>query len=396
MTTHTHGRRLSDDGIVIAGGGLTGQRCAETLRRNGYTGALRLVCAERHLPYDRPPLSKAALLDDADARGLAYRAGPWYQRQSVDVLLGVRATALDADRRTVALSDGHALRYRRLLIATGGRPRPLPLLSGYDNVSVLRTLEDAARLRSVLAAGRRLAIIGAGFIGLEIAATARRRGVAVTIIEAANCPLEGVLGTRLGSWFARLHRDEGVDVRTGVTVESALGARSVRSLRLSTGAVVETDHVVVGVGSAADVDWLRDSPLGTPAGVTVDAQGRTGLPDVFAAGDAAATFDPVSGRHVAGSHWEAAARDGTRVAQLMLGLDPGPRPLTSFWTDQYGLRIQYVGRRRPGDVLAIDGQPSRRDFTATFLRQGRIVAALLVNRPRQLPAIRQAIEKGTA
>lgn len=206
-------------------------------------------------------------------------------------------------------------------------------------------------------------------------------------------PLENVLGPELGGWFHRLHAAEGVDLRTSTTVDQVIGDATVRGLVLSDGSRIEVDHVVVGVGSAPHVGWLADSGLEAARGVPVDADGRSACPHVFAAGDAAATFDPVSGSHLPGSHWEAAARQGARVARGMLRLSIGEAPLTSFWTDQYGLRIQYVGRRVPGDTLVIDGEPEARSFTATFSRAGRAAAALLVDRPHDLPAARKRIER---
>ena len=237
-------------------------------------------------------------------------------------------------------------------------------------------------------------MIGAGFIGLEIVATARGLGADVTVIEAAEHPLVGVLGARLGSWFARLHRAEGVDVRTGVTVDRVHSNGAVHGLRLSDGSVVAVDHVLVGAGVVPDVAWLADCGLDARHGVPVDVDGRTDMDHVFAAGDAAATFDPGCGRYVPGSHWEAAARQGARVGRVILGLDPGPAPTTSFWTDQYGLRIQYVGNGRRANSIEIDGDPDGRDFTAIFSVDGRAIAALLVDRPRALPATRKLIEKG--
>lgn len=394
MTTCTRRGSRSHDGIVIAGGGLAGQRCAEALRRGGYGAPIRIVCSEPHRPYDRPPLSKELLTDAACDDRLSYRPARWYQDESVDLLLGVSATALYPAARRVALSDGTALHFQQLLIATGGRPRTVPLLAGYTNVSVLRTVDEARALREVLADRPRLAVIGAGFIGLEIAATARRLGVDVTIVEAAACPLIGVLGPRLGGWFADLHRAEGVDVRTGVTVERVHANHAVRALRLSDGSVVAADHVLVGAGVEPDVGWLSGCGLDVSRGVPVDVNGATAIDHVFAAGDAAATFDSGCGLHVPGSHWEAAGRQGTRVGRLMLGLDPGPAPPTSFWTDQYGLRIQYVGNGRLADSFEVDGDLERRNFTAVFSRAGRAVAALLVDRPRALPAARNLIEKG--
>jgi 3-phenylpropionate/trans-cinnamate dioxygenase ferredoxin reductase component len=394
MTIRMHRRRALRDGIAIAGGGLAGQRCAETLRRGGYEGAVRLVCSEPHRPYDRPPLSKELLTDAACDTAVPFRPGGWYADQSVDLLLGVGASALSPAEHRLELSDGTELRYEQLLISTGGRPRTLPVLSGYENVSVLRTLDDARALREVLASHPRLAVVGAGFIGLEIAATARKLGVEVTLVEAAGCPLIGVLGAELGAWFSRLHQAEGVDVRTEVTVDRVDANGTVRALCLSDGSAVGVDHVLVGTGIDPEVAWLAGSGLDAARGVSVDVNGRTAIEHVFAAGDAAATFDPSRGRHVSGSHWEAARRQGARVARMMLGLDPGPAPLTSFWTDQYGLRIQYIGDARLADSIEIDGDPESRDFTAIFSHAGRAVAALLVNRPRALPTARNLIEKG--
>jgi NADPH-dependent 2,4-dienoyl-CoA reductase/sulfur reductase-like enzyme len=392
--TRQSNRRAPSDGITIAGGGLAGQRCAETLRRAGYEQAIRLVCSEPRRPYDRPPLSKELLTDTAHDAELPYRPADWYREQAVDLLIGVSAMGLDPAARRLALSNGSSLRFEKLLIATGGRPRTLPILSGYDNVSVLRTLDDARVLREVLASDARLAVIGAGFIGLEIAATARRLGVEVMLVEAASCPLIGVLGAELGGWFARLHKAEGVDVRTEVTVDRVSSNRSVRALRLSDSSVIAVDHVVVGTGIVPDVGWLTGSGLDISRGIPVDVHGRTAVEHVFAAGDAAATFDEGCGRHVPGSHWEAAGRQGERAARAMLGLDPGAAPLTSFWTDQYGLRIQYVGQSHSANSIEIDGDPETRNFSAIFSRAGQAVAALLVDRPRSLSAARELIEKG--
>lgn len=382
------------DGIVIAGGGLAGQRCAEMLRREGWERPIRVLCEEPYLPYDRPPLSKEMLTRVSVARDLSFRSADWYVRNGIELLPGVAATHLSPAEHRVELSTGERLRYDRLLIATGGRPRGLELFSGFDNVSVLRTVDDARTLRERLLAVDRLALVGAGFVGLEIAASARSLGLEVTIVEALPAPLAHVFGSELGRWFTQLHERHGVHVLAGRTVRRAVGHARIRSLRLSDETVVEADHVVVGVGSDPRCAWLAGSGLDAAAGVPVDARGQTSIPDVFAAGDAAAVFDPNLGRHVPGSHWEQAARQGARAAVAMLGGEPGRPPLTSFWTDQYEIRIQYLGRSSSTDHVQIDGDPGVPCFTATFHRDSRPVAALLVDRPRSLPAARRMIEEG--
>ena len=387
--------RSAPQHIVLAGGGLAAQRCAEALRRVGYSGAIRMVCAEPHAPYDRPPLSKQLLAGTRDEPSLALCPAGWYAAHDVELLLGVGAAGLRTAERTLVLADGAELRYDRLLIATGAHARRLPAFTGRGNVSVLRTVDDSRSLRDALAGAERLAVIGAGFIGQEVAATARLRGCAVTMVEPQSQPLASVLGPHVGAWFARLHRAEGVEVLAGRTLRGVSGNGAVTGLELSDGRRIAVDHVVVGVGVDPAADWLGGSGLTGQAGVPADDCGRTRAEDVFAAGDVAARYDAASGRWAAGSHWEAAARQGARAARAMLGLDPGKSATAGFWSDQYGIRIQYLGRARPDDAVAIEGDPEARDFTATFSRGGRAVAVLLVNRSRGLPAARALIEKGT-
>ena len=394
-------------GVVIAGGGLAAQRAAETLRRGGYEGRLRLICAEPHRPYDRPPLSKAVLAGSGD--DLGYRPADWYDEHGVELLLGRSAASLDCRAHAIVLGDGERLAYDRLLIATGSRPRRLPILDGFANVHTLRTVDDARALRAALLAGRRLVVVGAGLIGQEVAAAAARAGVHTTIVEAAAAPLQAVLGTEVGAWFADLHREHGVDVVVGAQIAAAhgeerrgsrqvapspprdsLGARDRRrvvALTLTDGRRVPCDHVVVGVGVDPALGWLAGSGL-DPRGVPIDASGRTPAPDVFAAGDAAATYDPLLRRHVPGGHWEAAGRQGVAAARAMLGDAPRRPAPASFWSDLYDTRVQCLGNARLADRTAIDGDPAARDFAITFTRGGAPVAVLLVGRPHELPRAR--------
>jgi 3-phenylpropionate/trans-cinnamate dioxygenase ferredoxin reductase subunit len=379
-----------DDGVVIVGGGLAAQRCAETLRRGEYPGRLRIVCAEPHRPYDRPPLSKELLRVEGEAESPAFRPEQWYQERDIELLLATSATALDPDAHRLELADGSAVSYEHLVIATGARPRTLPLFDGYTNVSTLRTLEDSRLLRRLLTQGSRLAIIGAGFIGQEVAAAARAAGVDVAVIELESLPLVGLLGPELGRWFAELHSAEGVDLILGEVVSSISGGERIESLTLSDDRSVACDHVLIGVGVTSDVGWLESA--GLPAtGVPTDASGRSELPDVFAAGDAAAAYDPFLARHVVSGHWEAASRQGIQVAGALLGREPAPSPLPSFWSDQYGTRIQYLGHAQLADDVTIEGDMTARDFVAHYTRDGELVAAVVVGRPRAVGELRQRL-----
>jgi NADPH-dependent 2,4-dienoyl-CoA reductase/sulfur reductase-like enzyme len=377
-------------GVVMVGGGLAAQRAAETLRRRGYEGRVRIVCAEPDPPYDRPPLSKQVLAGTATDDTVAFRTPGWYRDLDVELLLGTRAVALDPGARRVRLGSGRELDYGAVLIATGGAPRALRFLD-HENVHTLRTLEDARRLRAELRPGARLAIVGAGFIGQEVAATARRRGVDVTIVEALETPLERILGVRLGGWFADLHAEEGVEVLTGVGLAGAHGGRLVEQLILRDGRRLPCDAVLVGVGTEPTTEWLAGSGLGE-GGVKVDSCGRTAVPDVYAAGDASLPFDPRHGCYSRTEHWGAAAWQGAAAARAMLGEDTGTPPLPSFWSDQYGIRIQCVGHPHLADSAVIEGSPADRDFEALLTRSGVPVAGLAVGRPRAIPAFRELIE----
>ena len=384
---------MRDDGILIVGGGLAGQRCAETLRRRGYEGPVRMLCAESEPPYDRPPLSKAVLAGSAEEGSVAFRPADWYGENEVELLLGTRAEGLEAGANLVVLAGGEPLPYSKLLVASGGEARRLPFLEGFENVHYLRTLADSRRLRAELAGGVKLAIVGAGFIGQEVAATALGLGAEVTIIEAMEVPLAPILGAELGRWFADLHQEEGARLLTGAMLERARGGERVEQLLLADGTAIDCDVVVAGIGTVPATGWLRGSGLGE-RGVEVDVHGRTAHPDVFAAGDASIPFDPRFRAHARTEHWDAAAWQGAAAAKAMLGEEPGTPPLPSFWSDQYGVRIQSVGHPHHGDAVVLDGDPAGRDFEAVFLRAGAPVAGLTVGRPRSIPALRKRIEAG--
>lgn len=349
--------------IVIAGGGLAAQRCCERLRRKGYDGRIAMVCDEPHAPYDRPPLSKQYLAGKM-TEAPRLRPDEWYRDNSVELILGERAAALRADTHELELASGSVLRYKRLLIATGAKPRLLPGLDGL----VLRTLADAERLRDSLVPGTRLAVVGAGFIGQEVAATARQLGVEVTIFEAMPAPLAHIVGVETGNWFTRLHRE----YRVRVLTNTAFDPRDAYCF----------DQVVVGVGVVPATDWLAGTPIGPngTAAIRADHAGRTCLPDVFAAGDCAGS-----------QHWEAAVMQGGGAALAMLGEPTPAPPPSSFWSDLYGIRINWMGDARGADSVDVDGEPDAKDFSVTYRRDGKTVAGLLVGRPQALPALRKEL-----
>jgi 3-phenylpropionate/trans-cinnamate dioxygenase ferredoxin reductase subunit len=384
---------MSDSGVVIVGGGLAAQRCSESLRKLDYDGRITILCGEDVRPYDRPPLSKAVLAGEQPTDELAFRPQDWYDAQAIELAMGKKASALHADRHAVELEDGSEVRYEKLLIATGSSPRRLPLLDGPPNVLTLRDAGDAVALNKAMVPGAKLIIIGAGFIGQEVASTARKLGTEVTILEAMPQPLTAILGPELGSWFADMHREEGVKVlcSTMATEVELDDEGRVTALLTDDGLRLECDVVVVGIGVAAADEWLHGSEL--DGGIKIDAGGRTAAEDVFAAGDVASQLDPYSGDYARSEHWESAGRQGVAAARTMLGLELANPSLASFWSDQYGLRVQYLGYSAGADSFEIDGEPGDRNFSAIWKSGGRPIGALLVDRQRHLPGWRREINE---
>jgi NADPH-dependent 2,4-dienoyl-CoA reductase/sulfur reductase-like enzyme len=298
-------------------------------------------------------------------------------------------------QRRVELAGGECLPYDRLLIATGAAPVFPAVLRAGPNVQGLHTLEDALRLRVALGRGVRLAVVGAGLVGQEVAATAVAAGAWVTLIDVAPRPFDSLLGPALGGWLADLHHAAGVDVRLGRRVTGVAGAARVHALRLDDGAQVACDHVLVACGVRPATAWLAGNGV-DPRGVVVDGEGRTRLPGVFAAGDAACPLHAFSGRHRPTGHWETAARQGAAAARAMLDLPMRPAPPAVVWSDQYGVRLQRIGDPRGADRVTVDGDLRRRDFVLTYHRAGRPVAASLAGRPQALPGVRRRLQAAGA
>jgi NADPH-dependent 2,4-dienoyl-CoA reductase/sulfur reductase-like enzyme len=373
--------------IAIAGASLAGLRAAEQLRRLGHAGPLVLIGEEPHLPYDRPPLSKQVLTGawPPDSERLQLRRGP-YAELDLDLRLGRRATSLDPGAKRLALDDGTQLVYDALLIATGAAPRRLPAQPELPGIHLLRSLDDARALRGAFEKGPRVLVVGAGFIGAEVAASARERGLEVTCVEPLPAPLIRGLGPVLGDLSAQIHRDHGVDLRCGIAVEGFEGAGRVERVRLSDGSRVAADVVVVGIGAAPATGWLAGSGLVLDDGVVCDEFLRASAPGIWAAGDAARFRNPLFDETMRIEHWSNAVDGGVQAAANILAGDAGQAPYLHvpwFWSDQYDVKIQFAGRMRGDDELRVVwGSLAERKFVALYGRAGRLVGVLAFGRPR--------------
>lgn len=381
--------------VVLVGASLAGLRSVEALRRLGYAGRIHVIGAEREWPYDRPPLSKEVLAGKWDPARTALRKPESYAALEAEWELGTQATGLDLAGRAVQCG-ARRIPYDALVIATGAAPRRLAA-SPLGGVHVLRTLEDSLAIRRDFDAGARVAVVGAGFIGGEVAATARSRGLEVTLIEALPAPLERQLGAAMGAQVMALHRDHGVDVRVGVGVEALEGSGRVERVRLADGSRIEADCVVVGIGVAPATGWLEGSGLELADGVVCDARLRASAPGVYAAGDVARWFHPGFGESVRTEHWTNATEQAdAAIASLLAGDGPSPpyAPVPYFWSDQYGVKIQLAGRPAPGDEPRIvDGSVAERRFVALYGRGERFSAVLGFGRPRLVMQYRRQLRE---
>jgi 3-phenylpropionate/trans-cinnamate dioxygenase ferredoxin reductase component len=381
--------------IVIVGASLAGLRTAEALRKRGYAGRLWLVGDEPHAPYDRPPLSKQVLTGEWDAGRVFFRQKEGYGALSLDLVLGQRALSLDTRARKLTLSNADVLDYDGLVIATGAQARPLPIGHELAGVHVLRTLDDSLAIRAALLKSPRVLVVGAGFIGLEVAAVCRKLALDVTVIEADPLPLARSLGTQVGEAVARLHREHGVDLSCGLTLQALEGGAQVERARLSDGTILEVDLVVVGIGVVPQVGWLAESGVTIGNGVECDARCETNVPGVFAAGDVASAPNPLFDETMRIEHWSNAVDQAQLVAAGLLGETPASQAaLPYFWSDQYDVKLQFAGRVRPDDTLIlIDGTLDDRAYVALYGRAGMLRGVLACNRPGQFIRFRKLISE---
>ncbi len=383
--------------IVVVGASLAGLRAVETLRARGFSGELTLIGDEPHRPYDRPPLSKQVLQGTWEPAQTFFRKKDGYDGLALDARLGLRATALDLRAATITLSDDSAVPYDRLILATGARARTLPSVTPRQGLHVLRGLDDALALRDDLTTAQHVVIAGAGFIGLEVAASCRARGLAVTMIESLAIPLLPILGSALGGLISAMHVDHGVDIRTGVVVTGVEGDDRVRAVTLSDGTRIDANVVVVGIGVVPNTDWLASSGLTLDNGIVCDGYGEA-APHVYAAGDVARMHNAWLGEARRIEHWTNAVEQGVHVAGNLLE-DGEARSVFSsvpyFWSDQYDRKIQFVGRAAPEDeMVVVDGSLADRTLTALFRRGDRVTACLAINQPRTLIKWKRLLAEG--
>lgn len=391
--------------MLIIGGGLAGGTAAEALRDEGFDGDLTVVAAEPHPPYQRPPLSKGYLAGKEGTDAVILHPAEWYAERGIRLVTGVAATALDPSAHRVELADGATLDYDAVLLATGSAPRMIPL-PGHElpGVMTLRRLDDSDQLAGLLReGGRRIAIVGAGWIGMEVAATARELGNEIAILERDAVPLAAALGTEMGQVFAALHREHGVDLRTSVAVERITGEGRADGVVVD-GETVPADLVLIGVGAVPDTALAEAAGLDVQNGVLTDAALRTSAPDVFAAGDVANAYHPVIQRHLRSEHWANALSAGKVAARSMLGLPASHDEIPYFYTDQYDLGMElsgYAPLMADAEVIVRGDLPGR-EFVAfwvdrgasTDAARGRVVGGMNVNVWEVNEAVQQLIRSG--
>jgi NADPH-dependent 2,4-dienoyl-CoA reductase/sulfur reductase-like enzyme len=399
-----------DSTILVVGASLAGWRAVETLRSEGFDGKISLIGDERHLPYDRPPLSKQVLAGTWPPEKAVLADKRRSSEHRIQEVLGRRAVHLDAGARKVEIEDGTVLQGDAVVIATGARPRPLPgteALGQRDGLFTLRTLDDSLALREAVTAvdAARVVVIGAGFIGAEVASTCAGLGCRVTVLEALDVPLRNVLGHKIGSHFASLHASHGVNLRTGVGVrairqaDTGTGDRLV--VELDGGETIPADVVVVGIGVIPATDWLTDSGLTVDNGVVCDDR-LFAADGIVAAGDIARWQWRRDGgeEYIRIEHWQVAAEAGVAAARsLLAGRADAPTfsPVPYFWSDQYGIRLQVLGSPRGSDDVHIaEGSPEEGKFLALFGREDRLRAVMAIGKPRQLMGFRPLLLEGTS
>jgi 3-phenylpropionate/trans-cinnamate dioxygenase ferredoxin reductase component len=366
--------------FVIVGASLAGAKAAQTLREEGFDGGVVLIGDEAERPYERPPLSKDYLRGEAEDKPYVHDDAGYYAEHDIELRTSTTVEAIDPGAHTVTLAGGETLAYDKLLLTTGARPRRLNLPGvDLDGVHTLRTLADSDALRARLDAGARIVTIGAGWIGLEVAASARQKGCDATILEHGRLPLERILGPELGEIYRDVHTEQGARFVGQARIEAIEGEDRVTGVRLADGTVLDADVVVLGVGVEPRVELAQAAGLEVDGGILVDAHLRTSAPDVYAAGDVANVLHPLYGERVRVEHWDNAIKQGPVAARNMLGQDTPWDHLPYFFSDQYDVGMEYAGRVTEWDAVVIRGDTAKREFLAFWCQAGRVRAAMNVN-----------------
>jgi len=373
---------MSKQTFVIVGAGLAGAKAAQELRERGFDGRVVLVGAEPERPYERPPLSKDYLRGESEREKAYVHPDGFYAEQEIDLETGSAVAAIDPGASRVLLDDNRELVYDRLLLIMGVEPRRLPIPGAdLDGIHYLRTFADCDALRIRLRSGAgRVAIVGAGWIGSEVAASARQRGLEVTVIDPLALPNERIFGTEIGTFYRDVHMQNGVEMLLGRGVEAFEGAGAVARVRLSDGAQVECDFAVVGVGVAPRIELARDGGLEVDNGIVVDEHLLTSVPNIYAAGDVANAWHPFYGRRIRVEHWANALNQGPAAARSMLGEDVSYERIPYFFSDQYDVGMEYSGYAENWDEVVLRGDPGAGEgFVAFWLRDGHVLAGMNVN-----------------
>ncbi len=385
----------TDQTFVIVGAGLAGAKAAETLRSEGFDGRVVLVGEESRRPYERPKLSKEYLRGEVSAAKLYVHDEGFYAAHRIELMTDTKVRSLDPGAHEITLARGGRMSYSRLLLTTGAAPRRLPLPgANLPGVAYLRAIGDADDLRAAIAAASRVVVVGAGWIGSEVAASARQLGAEVAVVAPEPVPLARVLGPEVGGIYRDLHLGHGVDLHLSTEIEAIVGDKAARGVRTTDGVVIEGDLVIVGVGATPRVELAEDAGLRVENGIVVDEFLATSAPDVFAAGDVAATWNTRYGRRIRMEHWANALNQGPVAARNMLGQHTAYERLPYFYSDQYDLGMEYNGHAAEWDHVVVRGDRTRREFLAFWLKDGRVLAAMNANIWDQGDDIKALIQSG--
>lgn len=369
--------------IVIVGTGQAGGSCAVELRKRGFEGRVVLIGDEPHIPYKRPPLSKAYLSGDASADSLYVMHAPKLEENNIECQCGVAVESIDRDNKRVALADGSELAYDKLVLATGGRARPLPVDGAdADNVFLLRTIADVDKIKHHCESGRRVAIIGGGFIGLEAAASITKLGLEVTVLEGFDRVLSRVTSPQVSEFFERLHREAGVDLRTGVSVTAIEHDSDGTAVVLEDGERIATDFVVIGIGLIPNTELAAEAGLQVNNGIVVDEHTRTSDPDIYAAGDCTNHPNTLFGNSIRLESVQNAMDQGRTTARNLIGDETAYQTVPWFWSDQYDVKLQMAGISTGYDDCVMRGNPDDHAFSMFYLKEGRLISADAINRAK--------------